>query len=56
MGITDRDIEDGYHVKRVRPMEGLRLSYTPFDDKDFQFTELNTRVVYDNGASAYYTT
>ena len=34
-GITDRDIEEGYHVKRVRPSQGLRLAYTPFDDKDF---------------------
>lgn len=46
-GITDRDIEEGYHVKRVRPHKGLRLTYSPFDETDFKFTELNTRVVYD---------
>lgn len=46
-GITDRDIEEGYHVKRVRPHEGIRLCYTPSDEKDFEFCELNTRVVVD---------
>lgn len=34
-------------MKRVRPHEGIRLTYSPRDSKDFEFTELNTRVVYD---------
>ena len=39
-------------MKRVRPREGLRMSYTPMDDKDFQYTELNTRVVFDTTVAA----
>lgn len=46
-GITDRDIEEGYHCKRVRPHEGIRLIYAPTDEQDFSFCELNTRVVVD---------
>lgn len=49
-GITDRDIEEGYHVKRVRPHEGMRVCYAPREEIDFQFTELNTRVVSQQAA------
>lgn len=34
-------------MKRVRPHRGIRLCYAPFDETDFKFSELNTRVIYD---------
>lgn len=48
-GITDRDVEEGYHTKRVRPAEGLRMAYAPREEVDFEFTELNTRVIHQGG-------
>lgn len=48
-GVTNRLIEEGEHVVRSRPHQGLRLSYSPHSAEDYNWTELNTRVVF-NGA------
>jgi len=42
--LSEDMIEEGYMVTRCRPHEGLRMVYTPKDDRDLEFCPSNKKL------------